>query len=68
MIGLLLALVPLPHLVEEPLDVGGVSLDAEQRGLEPLLPHLSPGTAKAGKKNKNIKLRTSLFSGKINVD
>ena len=64
MIGLLLALVPLPHLVEEPLDVGGVSLDAEQRGLEPLLPHLGPGTAKAGREeSKNIKLRTSPFSG-----
>ena len=53
-VGLLLALVPLPHLVEESLDVGRVSLDAEQRGLEALLPHLGPGTAKAGKKNKNI--------------
>ena len=65
MIGLLLALVPLPHLVEEPLDVGGVSLDAEQRGFETLFPHLGPGTAKAGreKKSKEMKLRTSPFSG-----
>ena len=52
-------LVPLPHLVEEPLHVGGVRLDAEEGRVAAALPNLGAGGAEAKRKGGKDKLELS---------
>ncbi len=63
MVGLVALLAPVPHLEEEPLDVGRVGADAEERAVGARLPHLGAGAAEAGGKiNRLKKVRTRRFA------
>lgn len=52
-VRLILTLLPLPHLEEEPLNVGGVGADAEERAVGAGLPHFGAGASQTGKRNEN---------------